>query len=74
MKVDRELQEQYREAAKTDDQRRYETLQFLDSLEDVEVTDWEAGFIETALRRDYDTIWFSEKQRGIIDEMAEKYL
>lgn len=41
----------------------------LDRAENVEVSSWEAGFIESNL----DRFSFSPKQRLIIDKLIEKY-
>ena len=40
----------------------------------VEVSDWEAEFIESNLRYEETTrVWFSDKQRLVIDKMMDKY-
>jgi hypothetical protein len=48
-----------------------ERTRFLNKLDkaDVDVTDWEAKFIETGLAR----TWHSPKQREIIDKLIDKY-
>ena len=53
-----------------DDEERSEFLKRLDeAVGRVEVTDWEAQFIESNLGRSM----FSAKQREAIDRMHEKY-
>jgi hypothetical protein len=51
------------------DQARADFLQDLDLTNAVEVSDWEAQFIESNLSRST----FSDKQREIIDQMHRKY-
>lgn len=51
------------------DQGRADFLQDLDLTTAVEVSDWEAQFIESNLSRTS----FSDKQREIIDGMHRKY-
>jgi len=52
----------------TDDSELRHFLEMLDAS-DVNVTDWEANFIESNLQRDH----FSAKQREIVMKMIEKY-
>ena len=54
-----------------DDQARMDFLKALDSA-DVEVSDWEAQFIESQLQRRGE-ISFTPKQRECIDLMVSKY-
>lgn len=56
-----------------DDKQRYEFLMRLDERAEVEVTDWEADFIESVCEG-YETYHgFTEKQRKVIDKMADNY-
>lgn len=56
------------------DQLRAEFLLALDASPEVTVTDWEAGFIESFLKRpDARTATFSPKERKIIDALRDKY-
>lgn len=52
----------------TDDSELRHFLEMLDAS-DVNVTDWEATFIESNLQREH----FSAKQREIVMKMIEKY-
>lgn len=53
-----------------DDDARADFLKRLDDAADeVNVTDWEAQFIESNLERQH----FSPKQREVIDRLVEKY-
>ena len=47
-----------------------EALHRLDTMDDKDVTDWEAGFLDTVMR---GTSW-SPKQRAVLAKMCEKYL
>jgi hypothetical protein len=47
-----------------------EALHALDTME-TEVTNWEAGFLQTLLRQ---TFPLSPKQQAVLIEMAEQYL
>jgi hypothetical protein len=53
------------------DQERMDFLRALDRAE-FEVTDWEASFIESQLKRS-GQILFTPKQRECIDLMVSKY-
>lgn len=55
------------------DNERLEFLRDLDNREDVDVSSYEASFIESALRKRPGCASFSEKQRGVIDRMMEQY-
>ena len=55
-------------AAENDD-IRCDFLQDLDQADHINLTDFESEFLESNL----DRIWFSEKQRAVIDRMREKY-
>ncbi len=50
------------------DRQRRDFLEQLDNAE-MEVTDWEARFLESNLGRDF----FSDAQRQVIDQMMERY-
>jgi hypothetical protein len=52
-----------------DDMRRREFLAALDESDEVDVENWEAGFIESNLSRKE----FTPKQRDTIDEMMAEY-
>jgi len=59
------------------DRERLEFLKALDKA-DFEVSDWEAQFIESQLRReqeygDFEEISFTPKQRQCIDDLVSKY-
>ena len=49
-------------------------LSYVEALDaaEAEVTDWEADFLESLLRR--RPRFLSDRQRAIIDAMAERYL
>lgn len=56
------------------DQFRVEFLLALDASEDVQVTEWEARFLESFLKRpDCKTATFSDNQRRAIDWMVREY-
>lgn len=44
-------------------------LRIIDEDEDVEVTDWEASFLETVLNQDWLSVW----QKPIALKIIEKY-
>lgn len=54
-----------------------ERLEFIRALDNsgVEVSDWEAQFIDSTLRRAerYDVLTFTQAQCDSIDKMVEKY-
>lgn len=51
------------------DEQLADFLKALDNAKDIEVDDWDAGFIGTNLNRTS----FSPKQRAIIERMIERY-
>lgn len=55
------------------DSERMTFLRALDDAPDVDVTDFEARFIERALRYQTTSPAFSEKQREVVDEMFRTY-
>ena len=55
------------------DGERMQFLRALDATERVELSDWEAKFIDTAFRYQTGAVRFSESQRQVIELMAEKY-
>lgn len=55
------------------DKHRYEFLQHLDERAEVEVTDWESEFIESVCDGYLEYGGFTEKQRRVIDKLADKY-
>ncbi len=57
----------------TCDSDRLEFLKRLDASDDIEVTDWEARFIESAMNRHTGAILFSDRQREVIAELFRKY-
>lgn len=56
-----------------DDKARYEFLMRLDERSEVEVSDWEANFIESVCEGYEQYHRFTEKQQTVIDKMADKY-
>lgn len=52
----------------TDEQRRA-FLNALDAAPDVQVSDWEAGFLES----NHDRTTFTDAQRESIDQMISRY-
>lgn len=56
----------------TTDRERLAFLKRLDSAP-FEITDWEAQFLDTQLKREEMTVTFSPKQRTIIDGMQDRY-
>lgn len=57
----------------TCDSERLEFLKRLDASEDIEVTDWEAKFLESAMKWHTGAILFSDRQREVIAELFRKY-
>jgi len=55
------------------DSERLTFLRALDAAEDIEVTDWEAGFIASAFKFSSTSPAFSEGQRVAIDRMWCRY-
>ena len=55
------------------DKDRYEFLCHLDERTEVEVTDWEADFIESVCDGYNQYHSFTDKQRNVIDKLADKY-
>lgn len=55
------------------DSERLTFLRALDESVNVEVTDWKAKFIESAMKWHTGAVLFSERQRAVIDELAKKY-
>ena len=53
------------------DKERLKFLIRLDQAENVSVSDWEAGFIESHISKAY--VEFGPKQREVVDKMIEKY-
>lgn len=55
------------------DSERLTFLRALDEAADVDVTDFEARFIESALRYQTGAILFSDRQREVIEQMFRTY-
>jgi len=55
------------------DKERYEFLMRLDERSELEVSDWEAEFIESVTEGYEQYHSFTDKQRKVIDKMADKY-
>jgi len=52
------------------DQDAIRIIKDIDSLDDIEVSDFEAEFIESNLGREF----FTSKQKEVLDRMNRKYL
>lgn len=57
------------------DSQRFEFLKSLDNDEEHEVTDWEAGFLESCIKfnSSRQSPIFSVKQRQVIENLVKKY-
>ncbi len=55
------------------DKLRYEFLMRLDERSEVEVTDWEAEFIDSVCEGYGQYGGFTSKQRVVIDKLADRY-
>lgn len=51
-----------------------ESLNQIDNDDDIDVTTWEAGFLESVIRGDQTGKYLSERQILVAESMIEKYL
>lgn len=69
-KLEPKMRELQRSQVSEEDADRIEFLRRLDNAVAVEVTDWEAGFIESFLRNSRP---MTPAQRKVADDMRERY-
>lgn len=55
------------------DERRYDFLKHLDERNEVELSDWEGDFLESAIEGYEFYKRFTDPMRKVIDNLADKY-